>query len=96
MKTMKELLANAMRERKMQDQVYPKRVAAGSLKQEIADHQIACQDGTINVLQCLQTEGHAAVVYFRDSADRDEFIQWTLNSEKAKAKIVSAGALSSS
>jgi len=94
MKTRAELLADARRELAMRRNVYKKRVEAGTMKQETSDGQIACQEALIELLNGLQGDGHIGVVFFHETKDRDDFIDFALQPKYA-SKVIKAGALSS-
>jgi len=53
MPTLGEQIASVTREITMRELVYPKRVAAGKMKQEKADHEIACMKAVRALLQAV-------------------------------------------
>lgn len=46
-------LASARRELKMRRRVYPNWVSTGRLRQDTADHEIACMDAIVRTLEGL-------------------------------------------
>ena len=50
MKTLKEQLKSAQRELAVRRNVYPKRLLAGSMRQESADHEIECMEAIVETL----------------------------------------------
>lgn len=51
--TIADQLASARRELKMRQRVYPQWVATGRLRQDIADHEIACMAAIVTTLEGL-------------------------------------------
>jgi hypothetical protein len=51
MKSLKEQLNSARRERAMRIGVYPREVKAGRMKQAVADHELACIEAIIATLE---------------------------------------------
>lgn len=51
--TITDQLACAKRELKMRQRVYPQWVATGRLRQETADHEIACMAAIVQTLEGL-------------------------------------------
>lgn len=49
-----EMIASVKRELAMRKTVYPKRVQAGKMKQELADHETNCMQAVFNTLMALE------------------------------------------
>lgn len=93
-RTRAELLADAKRELIMRQNVYRKRVEAGTMKQEVADKQIECQEQLIELLNGLQGDGYVTVVFFHKESDADGFVEYCREPKRAD-KVIKAGRLSS-
>jgi len=55
--TIKELKASIGRELGMRRRCYPKWVASGRMKQEQADHEIACMDELYKLISGMESGG---------------------------------------
>lgn len=67
--TVAELLANAEREAKMRRQVYPSRVAKGTMKQGEADYLMSVQEFQVEVNKFLVANRDKFVEFLRSKND---------------------------